>query len=224
MDKSYGRKIIKRNKRTKFITNCILWLIGISIGSLMISGIIHIFCCRCVTKVEATEVKPVAQSCEEVVMGCEEPEFVPLDVPLNEDVQEFIYDLCCDNEIDFPFVMALIETESSFNVNAISGTNDYGLMQINKINHEWLKSTLGVTNFCDPYQNTKAGIFMLKNLFEKYEDPSKVLMAYNMGESGAKKLWKQGIFESNYSKKIMKQAAEYKEIYTVKEGENYDKM
>ena len=77
-EKTYGRKIIRRNKRKQFVGNAILFLIGISIGCLMISGIIHIFCCRCVTKVEATEITPVAESYEEVVMGCEEPETISL--------------------------------------------------------------------------------------------------------------------------------------------------
>jgi hypothetical protein len=59
---------------------------------------------------------------------------------------------------------------------------------------------------------------MLRRLFEKYEDPAKVLMAYNMGEGGAGKLWKKGVFESNYSRKIMKLAVEYKQQILEKKG------
>lgn len=33
--------------------------------------------------------------------------------------------------------------------------------------------------------------------------PEKVLMAYNMGETGASRLWEQGIFEINYSKSVL---------------------
>ena len=73
-EKTYGRKIIRRNKRKQFVGNAILFLIGISIGCLMISGIIHIFCCRCPKTVETVS----AQSCEEVVMNCEEPEKINL--------------------------------------------------------------------------------------------------------------------------------------------------
>ena len=46
-------------------------------------------------------------------------------------------------------------------------------------------------------------MFILRKLFEKYETPAKVLMAYNMGEGGASRLWKQGIFEINYSKSVL---------------------
>lgn len=63
MSYSNSKKIIRR----KFVASAILFLIGISIGCLMISGIIHIFCCRCITTVEATEMKPI-----------EEPEIISL--------------------------------------------------------------------------------------------------------------------------------------------------
>lgn len=129
--------------------------------------------------------------------------FVPLEVELDEEIQEFIYCLAYGYNIDYAFVMALIETESTFKPNVISSTNDYGLMQINKVNHGWLEEELGVSDFLDPYQNTRSGIYILRNLFEKYEEPEKVLMAYNMGEGGAKKLWDKGIYETDYSNKVI---------------------
>lgn len=129
--------------------------------------------------------------------------FVPLDVPMDEDLQEFVFYLSAAYEMDFTFVMALIQQESNFQPDIVSSTNDYGLMQINKINHPQLIEQLAITDFTNPYDNIKAGTFMLRKLFEKYETPAKVLMAYNMGESGASRLWEQGIFESNYSKSVL---------------------
>lgn len=129
-------------------------------------------------------------------------EFTPMDVPLDADLQEFIFYLSAAYEIDPTLVMAVIKTESNFDPNAVGRTNDYGLMQINRINHQWLHDELGVTNFLDPYDNVKSGMFILRKLFEKYEDPAKVLMAYNMGEGGAARLWKQGVYETNYTKTV----------------------
>lgn len=136
-------------------------------------------------------------------------EYIPLQIELDEDVQHFIYDLSYACNIDYSFVMGLIQTESNFKSDAISPTNDYGLMQINIKNHEWLTEKFGFTNYLDPYQNTSAGIYVLRKLFEKYEDPSKVLMAYNMGETGAKKLWDKGIFETGYSVSVLENAAAF---------------
>ncbi len=129
--------------------------------------------------------------------------FTPLNVPLNEDLQEFVFYLSAAYNIDFTFTMALIQRESGYNPDVISKTNDYGLMQINKINHPYLQEQLGITDFTEPYGNVRAGMFILRKLFEKYETPEKVLMAYNMGETGASRLWEQGIFEINYSKSVL---------------------
>ena len=107
----------------------------------------------------------------------------------------------------------------NFQADVISTTNDYGLMQINQKNHEWLSNAVGVTDFLDPYQNIQAGIYILGTLFEKYDDPHKVLMAYNMGESGASKLWDQGIYQSKYSQRVIG----YQETY-IKELNGNDQM
>lgn len=132
-----------------------------------------------------------------------ERKFVPLNVPMDEDLQEFIFYLSQAYEMDFTFVMALIQRESSYKPDVISASNDYGLMQINEINHPYLQEQLGITDFTEPYGNVRAGMFILRKLFEKYETPEKVLMAYNMGETGASRLWEQGIFEINYSKSVL---------------------
>ena len=130
--------------------------------------------------------------------------FVPLGVPLDSDVQEFIYYLSKGYNMDFTFVMAIIQQESGYQPDAVSNTDDYGLMQINKVNHGYITDEIGVTNYLDPYENVRAGMFILRKLFEKYETPEKVLMAYNLGESGAKALWNKGVFETNYSKSVQR--------------------
>lgn len=136
--------------------------------------------------------------------------FTPLDCALPEELQEFTYYLSQGYYIDFSFVMGLMYCESSFRTDCISGTDDYGLMQINVQNHKWLSEQLGLDDITDPYQNIRAGLYILRKLFEKYDDPVKVTMAYNMGEYGASQLWKQGVYETSYSKKVLNKADEYK--------------
>lgn len=133
-------------------------------------------------------------------------------VTFGEDLQEFTYYLSAAYDIDYTLVLAIISKESAFMPDGISSTNDYGLMQINACNHEWLTEELGITDFIDPYENIKAGLFILRGLFEKYDSTSKVLMTYNMGENGASKLWEQGIFESNYSKDVLQRQETYRQI------------
>ena len=129
-------------------------------------------------------------------------DFVAVDCDLDADVQEFTYYLAYGYNIDFYLIMALMEQESMYKADTISSTNDYGLMQINKCNHEWLSEELGITDFLDPYQNIMAGTYEIHRLFEKYGDTNKVLMAYNMGEGGARRLWNQGIYETDYTRSV----------------------
>lgn len=140
-----------------------------------------------------------------------ELDFTPLDCKMPEEEQEFVYYLCDGYNIDFCLVMALIQNESGFDPTIISKTNDYGYMQINKVNHQWLTETLGVTNFTDPYQNLRAGVFVLRKLFERYQDTNMVLMAYNMGEDGASRLWEKGIYSTDYTEKILNYQTQFNE-------------
>lgn len=159
---------------------------------------------------EREEILIYGRSADGIVFQEEMPEwensglqFVPLNVPLEHDLQEFTFYLAAGYDIDFTFAMAVMQHESRYLKDVVSSAKDYGLMQINIINHEYLSKQLNISDFLDPYENIRAGMFVLRKLFEKYETPEKVLMAYNMGETGAAKLWEQGIFETNYSKSIM---------------------
>jgi len=100
--------------------------------------------------------------------------------------------------------------ESNYRPHIVSRTNDYGIMQLNKCNHGWMKTELGVTDFLDAEQNINAGTFLLMNISEEYSDPHKMLMVYNMGEVGARKCWNRGIYSSRYSRKITAMADELK--------------
>ena len=138
-------------------------------------------------------------------------DFQPLDCGMDKDTQAFVYYLCEAYHIDWTLVMAMIRQESNFQANVISATDDYGLMQINKCNHEWLSEQLGINDFLNEEQNIRAGVFVLRKLFEQYTDVNMVLMAYNMGEGGASNLWEKGIYETNYTKKINQYHKEFQE-------------
>lgn len=142
-----------------------------------------------------------------------------INCPLDDDTQQMILDKAEHFNIDFAFTMAVIFKESSFRPDADSGSS-VGLMQINRINHEWLSKEVGFTDFFDPEQNVTAGLYMLRDLFEKYEDPALVLMAYNMGETGAKRLWDKGIYTSDYAEAVLQQAEIYNGEIQERMGEN----
>lgn len=136
--------------------------------------------------------------------------FTPLDCELSEELQEFTYYMCRAYYIDFDFTMSLMLSESSFNANAVSQDgHDFGLMQIRDCNNDWLKEELGVTDMLNPYENIRAGLYILRGLFEKYNDSSKVVMAYKMGEYGASVLWDKGVYETTASQRVLAQADKF---------------
>ena len=82
--------------------------------------------------------------------------------------------------------------------------------RINVCNHRWLYEELGITDVMDPEQNIEAGIYILGQAFQKYDDPDKALMAYNMGDSGMKAAWSKGQHSSKYSRAVLETAQSLK--------------
>ena len=133
----------------------------------------------------------------------EEEQFAAWDIPLDEDLQIYIHDLCEEYDISYAMVIAMIDVESGFNAEAVSSTNDYGLMQINKVNHR------DGMDYLNPYDNVRHGIKALHKLTKKYEEADLVAMCWNCGETGARKLWEQGIYSTEYSRKVAEKKMEY---------------
>ena len=149
----------------------------------------------------------------------DEYDFIPLNCKLDEVTQQFTFYLCKGYDIDWTLVMALMQKESSFRSDVISATDDYGLMQINKCNHKWLTDTIGVTDYLDKEQNIRAGVFVLRKLFEEYTDPNLVLMAYNMGADGAETLWNKRIYTTPYVDDILTYQAEFNKQIEERNGD-----
>ncbi len=125
------------------------------------------------------------------------------DIKLSMSKQDYVRKMCKKYDVSFELVLAVMKVESGFNEKAKSKTNDYGIMQINKGNHNYLRKKLGVNNFLDFKENTEAGIYMLSRYTSKHTDIHKVLMCYNLGEGAAAKKWKKGKTETAYSNKVV---------------------
>lgn len=127
------------------------------------------------------------------------------DIPLSEELQEYTYSLCEQYDIveHYEVVLGMMRTESNFNADVVSTTGDYGIMQINECNHTWLKNELGIVDIMDVRENIECGIYMVSDLFHNYSTVDQALMAYNMGPAGAASLWREGIYSSSYSIKVL---------------------
>lgn len=132
----------------------------------------------------------------------------PKSITTKEEIIKIASELC--DEYDFPLnvFLGLINQESTFRIDAYNKDGSYGLCQINKVNHSWMKKELGITNFYDPKSNMEAGLFILKHYENTYNPDSMhmLLMMYNMGPNRAKDFFNDGIFSSKYSKDIINYA------------------
>lgn len=204
--------------RRNSLTVLALLIIGLTVGTFAL--IVNALCYDDVQDEEAViPTSPIISTTplvevplqETVVDEVKEVAFY-FNVPLDTELQDYIRSLCEIHNVPMELVMAMIHQESSFRASVVSSSNDYGLMQINTINHEWLQEELGITDFLDPYQNVLCGIYIISGHLEKTDgDIELALMRYNCGATGAKRLWDKGIYHTDYTQKIMGYYEFYKE-------------
>ncbi len=143
------------------------------------------------------------------------------------------------DEYDIPMslVVAVINTESSFDKDALSSRGAKGLMQIMDITGEWGASELNIENFTpdmlfDPETNIHIGCWYLDTLNKQFDgETDTVLAAYNAG-SGNVSDWLDSEdyskdyrtlhyipFEQtrNYVEKVNKHREIYKKLYDLKD-------
>ena len=120
---------------------------------------------------------------------------------LDYDLQVTMQACCEEYGVPYALALAVADVESRFDPDAASSTNDYGLMQINQVNHGWLLEQ-GIDPMT-PAGNIEAGVLFLSDYLTAYGDPEMAIMAYNCGPSGAQKLWASGTYHTEHSTKVM---------------------
>lgn len=120
---------------------------------------------------------------------------------LDYDLQVTMQACCEEYGVPYALALAVADVESRFDPDAASSTNDYGLMQINQVNHGWLLEQ-GIDPMT-PAGNIEAGVLFLSDYLTAYGDPEMAIMAYNCGPSGAQKLWASGTYHTEHSSKVM---------------------
>jgi hypothetical protein len=204
------KRKINRHKLVKVEAHVVL------IGLVVVGLVIGFFIGKSQAKVK-TETVTVTETVEVPVYEADRlPEVSDVfyfDVPLSHSEQRFIYEVCADEEVPVTLIMAMIEHESQFTPDFISHTNDYGLLQINAVNHEMLEERYRTADMLNPYQNIYCGVKIISSYLAKYDgNYTQALMAYNMGDYGARKAWSNGIESTRYTETILSIMQEYEEV------------
>lgn len=132
-------------------------------------------------------------------------ERIYFDIPLSQDIQDTIFAECEKHNIDPALVVALIERESGFNIEAVGdGGRSLGLMQIMFKHHTERMTALNCSDLLEPKQNIIVGVDFLAELIGKYDSIGEALTAYNAGEAGAyKHYFSKGKYTNGFARSII---------------------
>jgi len=126
----------------------------------------------------------------------EKPEY---DIPLDNVILEYAWQLGLENDISYALIWAMAYQEGEFSITAYNDSNrnlsnDQGLMQINSSNVLKASKSLGYTiDRSNPFNSLDAAIWLITTIRDKYSyldmncetEIYFLVTAYNMGESNA---------------------------------------
>ncbi len=138
--------------------------------------------------------------------GTAQPTFYCEDVPLTEKEQVELFNAAEAFDIWYPLAVAMVDVETSFRNIAGDGGASIGYLQVNGALHTDLMEQVGATDLWVPRDNFRTGLAYLAQQMERTDTVHKALMAYNMGPSGASAAWGKGIYETEYSQKVLARA------------------
>lgn len=142
------------------------------------------------------------------------------EVDLNKDIQDYVFIRCKEEGYPVELLLAMARKESTFNAEAVhlnyNGTADAGLWQINSSNYSSIAKHFGISEesvakeIFNPYFNLECALYMLnEGQRDNPKDYHELLMSYNMGSNNARSLWKNGIHSTEYTRTVMRYAAEF---------------
>ena len=113
-------------------------------------------------------------------------------VPLDDELQIYIEQLCAEYEVPANVVFAVIEVESGYDPSLVGdGGNSWGLMQIYATQHTARCVRLGAWNLLDPKANVRVGIDFLGELLAIHTHNQK--QRHNVNQKGESIVFQIGV-------------------------------
>ena len=104
-------------------------------------------------------------------------------IPLSEDLQYILRDVCEEDNVELALALGVIEVESNFDPSADSGLC-YGLMQLNR---SYFPSGLSAG------ENLRYGVEYLGQLLARYDTVEAALTAYNAGHDTGSRVYANAV-------------------------------
>lgn len=131
--------------------------------------------------------------------------YFSLAVPMPFEYQDYMRTYCAAYGCPYPLALAVAQTESNFDMDAVGASGEVGIMQLNPGPGGSYHAEIQAATGLDPTTasgNIAGGCYKLGLYLAKYGNVEKAAMAYNMGEGGARSAWDSGITSTDYSKAV----------------------
>lgn len=146
------------------------------------------------------------QETEKIEEALLEQGYFSLAVPMPYEWQDYMRTYCEEYGCPYPLALAVAQTESNFDMDAVGASGEVGIMQLNPGPGGSYHAEIQAATGLDPTTasgNIAGGCYKLGLYLAKYGNVEKAAMAYNMGEGGARSAWDSGITSTDYSKAVM---------------------
>lgn len=133
------------------------------------------------------------------------PEHTYFDVPIDHNLQGYIFDVCEDYDVAPELIVSMIYHESRFHTDSVATSDSgcaYGLMQIMPRWHQARMERLGCSDLLDPYQNILVGVDLIAENIRSGRGVEWALMAYNGGSAYADRKASEGLV-SDYAASVI---------------------
>lgn len=141
------------------------------------------------------------------------------DIPLPDDTLDYLWQRSNISDVPYTMLLAIGKTESNFNINLVSKTDDIGLFQLHQPTAKWIAQELGLEryNLKDAETNIDFMIFYINYLkdYWRQKDFSDerlldlVIISYHRGIEGTKRY----VQAHGYSDPYLNKVKEYKIVY-----------
>ncbi len=150
-----------------------------------------------------------------------------------EHYNDYVEQASEETGVDKYLIYAVIRTESGFNEKAVSEADARGLMQLTEDAFEWVKfrmddeRDISYDDMFDPKYNIEYGSYLIKLLYEEYNDETTAIAAYHSGRGNVSDWLKDPDYSSDgatlddmppgktkhYVKKVMTAYEGYTNLY-----------
>ena len=158
------------------------------------------------TAAEEEEYMEDPQEAEKIEEALLAQGYFSLAVPMPYEWQDYMRTYCEEYGCPYPLALAVEQTESNFDMDAVGASGEVGIMQLNPGPGGSYHAEIQAATGLDPTTasgNIAGGCYKLGLYLAKYGNVEKAAMAYNMGEGGARSAWDSGITSTDYSKAVM---------------------